>query len=63
MPEASQHHSHHHHHHRMDDASKFKRDSLRAIELRKTYAKWGKRILITIAIIMGLLVVAAYTIG
>ena len=47
----------------MDDASKFKRDSLRAIELRKTYAKWGKRILITIAIIMGLLVVAAYTIG
>jgi hypothetical protein len=47
----------------MDGASKFKRDSLRAIERKKTIAKWGKRVLIGIAIIMAILVVAAYTIG
>lgn len=56
-------HHHHHHHHKMDGASKFKRESLRAIEMRKLYEKWGKRILIAIAIIMAILVVAAYTIG
>jgi hypothetical protein len=47
----------------MDSASKFKRDSLRAIALRKTMAKWGKRILVGIAIIMAILVLLAYTIG
>lgn len=56
-------HHHHHHHHHMDGASKFKRDSLRAIERKKTIAKWGKRVLIGIAIIMAILVAAAYTIG
>lgn len=56
-------HHHHHHHHHMDGASKFKRDSLRAIERKKTIAKWSKRVLIGIAIIMAILVAAAYTIG
>ncbi|MBQ8158205.1 MAG: hypothetical protein IJ081_04210 [Prevotella sp.] len=61
MSESSGHH--HHHHHKMDSASKFKRESLLAIERRKQIAKWGKRILVVIAIIMGLVVAAAYTIG
>lgn len=54
---------HHHHHHKMDDASKFKRDSLKAIEQRKLIAKWGKIVLLCIAILMGIAVMAAYTIG
>jgi len=63
MSDSQTHHHHHHHHHHMDSASKFKRDSLRAIALRKTMAKWGKRILVGIAIIMAILVLLAYTIG
>ena len=47
----------------MDGASKFKRDSLNAIEMRKKCAKWGKRALVVIAILMGILVMIAYTIG
>jgi hypothetical protein len=47
----------------MDDASKFKRDSLKAIEQRKLIAKWGKIVLLCIAILMGIAVMAAYTIG
>ena len=54
---------HHHHHHKMDDASKFKRDSLRAIERRRKLAKWGKIVLLCIAILMGIAVMASYTIG
>ena len=57
------HHHHHHHHHKMDSASKFKRDSLKAIEQRKLIAKWGKIVLLCIAILMGIAVMAAYTIG
>lgn len=63
MSESNSNHHHHHHHHKMDDASKFKRDSLNAIARKKTITKWGLRILILIAIIMGLTVIAAYTIG
>lgn len=63
MSDSQTHHHHHHHHHHMDSASKFKRDSLRAIALKKTMAKWGKRILAGIAIIMAILVLLAYTIG
>lgn len=63
MSEKESHHEHHHHHHKMDSASKFKRDSLKAIERRKILAKWGKRILIGLTIFMGILCVLAYTIG
>lgn len=64
MAETETHHHHqHHHHHKMDSASKFKRDSLRWIARKKLIAKWGKRILVGIAIIMGLAVIIAYTIG
>lgn len=47
----------------MDGASKFKRKSLLAIERRKKIAKWAFRILVAIAIIMGIVTLAAYTIG
>ena len=47
----------------MDSASQFKRDSLLAIKRRKAISKWAFRLLVAIAIIMGLAVVAAYTIG
>lgn len=56
-------HHHHHHHHKMDGASKFKRKNLLAIERRKKIQKWLFRVLCVIAVIMGLAVVAAYTIG
>lgn len=56
-------HHHQHHHHHMDSASKFKRDSLKSIERRKTIAKWLLRAMLALAIILGLAVVAAYTIG
>lgn len=62
MAEEQQHH-HHHHHHKMDGASKFKRESLLAIERRKLFTKWLFRIACGIAVIMALLVIAAYTIG
>ena len=54
---------HHHHHHKMDDASRFKRDSLNSIQRKKILAKWAKRALMVIAAIMALLVIIAYTIG
>lgn len=54
---------HHHHHHKMDGASKFKWNSLRAIQRKKTIAKWVFRILATIAIIMVMAVIMVYTIG
>lgn len=63
MSEKESHHGHHHHHHKMDSASKFKRDSLKAIERRKILAKWGKILLIALTILMGILCVLAYTIG
>ncbi|MBQ8096779.1 MAG: hypothetical protein IJ243_06810 [Prevotella sp.] len=53
---------HHHHHHHMDGASKFKRKSLMALERRKKVAKWLWRILVALAIIMGIVVVIAYAV-
>lgn len=50
-------------HRREDDASVFKRKSLSAIKRRKIVAKWGFRILCAIAVMMGILLVLAYTIG
>ncbi len=57
------HHHQHHHHHHMDNASRFMYHNLRMIELRKMAAKIGLRLLLGIAIIMGILVILAYTIG
>ncbi len=57
------HHHHHHHHHKMDDATRFKYNSLRSIQMKKKLAKYGLRTLFVIAIIMAILVVLAYTIG
>lgn len=45
-----EHHEHHHHHHKMDGASRFKRNSLAAIERRKTITKWTFRIMEVIAV-------------
>lgn len=65
MPEENKelqhHHHHHHHHHKMDGASKFKRNSLLAIERRKKIAKYGLRAGYILAIIMVLAVIIAYT--
>jgi type IV secretory pathway component VirB8 len=59
--EQQQHHHHHHHHHKMDGASKFKRNSLLAIERQKKIAKYGLRAGYILAIIMVLAVIIAYT--
>ena len=52
-------HHHHHHHHKKDGASLFKQRSLRAIETRKKVEKLLKITLVTLAILMGLAVVAS----
>ncbi len=59
------HHQHHRHHHQqhMDDATKFKHNSLRAIVIRKKAAKIGFRILIGIAILLAIYALYVYTIG
>lgn len=46
----------------MDGASRFKRESLLAIERRKKLAKWGYAALWVVAVIMAIAVVAVYTI-
>lgn len=53
----------HHHHHNQDSASIFKYKSFKAIEQRKMIEKWLKITLIVMSIVMGIAVVAAYTIG
>mgnify|MGYP006873119151 CR=1 FL=1 len=55
--------THHHHSHKMDAASKFKRQQLKSIELRKKTEKYLFRGLCILAVIMAILVVLAYTIG
>ncbi len=47
----------------MDGASKFKRKSLMAIERRKKIAKWTFRIMLAIAITLGIITIAVYTVG
>ncbi len=54
---------HHHHHHKKDSASIFKERSLRAITRNRLIEKWFRIALIALAVIMAVLVVAAYTIG
>ena len=49
---SNQHRHHHHHHHKEDDASRFKREALNSIRMKKLIAKWAFRILCVIAAIM-----------
>ena len=53
----------HKHHQNRDEASIFKHKSIKAIRRRKLIEKWLKITLVVMAIIMGIAVVAAYTIG
>ena len=54
---------HHHHHHRKDSATRFKERSLNAIVLRRKLEKWGKIVLLIVAIIMVIAVVVVYRFG
>lgn len=56
MSENSNQHHYHHHHHKEDDATRFKRQALNSIRMKKVIAKWAFRILCVIA---ALLVIAA----
>ena len=60
---AEQHHHHHHHHHHKDGASRFKERSLNAIVLRQKLEKWGKLILLVVALLMILAVAYVYLFG
>ena len=53
----------HHHHHKKDHATRFKERSLNAIVLRQKIEKWGKIVLLILAIIMVLAVMFVYTMG
>jgi len=55
-------HSHHHHHHK-DGAARFKERSLNAIVLRRKLEKWGKIVLLIVAILMILAVIFVYKFG
>lgn len=46
----------------MDDASRFKRKSLMAIDRRKKLAKWGYVALWVVAVIMAVVVAVVYSI-
>ena len=56
-------HHHTHHHHKEDGASRFKHKSLAAIRKRKQMAKNLKMALLVIAVLMGIVVLLAYTVG
>jgi len=60
---AEQSHHHHHHRHHKDEATRFKERSLKEIRLRKTIGVLLKKLLIVLAIIMGLAVLIAYSVG
>lgn len=53
-------HHHHHHHHKQDGASKFKQQSLRAIEFRKKFEKVLKYLLIALALVMAIALGLSY---
>ena len=55
--------SSHSHHHHEDDASRFKRKSLNSIAFRRKMDKWLKLGLLGLAVIMIILVFAAYLFG
>ena len=52
---------HHHHHHHRDGASRFKERSLNAIVLRRKLEKWGKIVLLIVAILMIIALFVVYT--
>lgn len=52
----------HHHTHKMDDATRFKHNSLRSLRRRKIIAKWCKFILLVVAILMVLATIVVYII-
>jgi hypothetical protein len=54
---------HHHHHHHKDSATRFKERSLNAIVLRRKLEKWGKIIVLLLAIFMILATFYVYTLG
>ena len=54
---------HHHHHHHKDSATRFKERSLNAIVLRRKLEKWGKIIVLLLAIFMVLATCYVYTLG
>lgn len=56
-------HHHHHRHHKKDSSSIFKEKSLKRIKTRKKVEEFIKRALFVFAILMGLAVIIAYTIG
>ena len=61
MSSEQQHHHHHHHHHHKDGASRFKERSLNAIVIQKKLEKWGKIVLLIVAILMIIALFAVYT--
>lgn len=62
MAEQTHSHHHHHHHHKIDGATRFKRNSLRALKRRKIIARWAWYALVATAIIMAIAVVVVYNI-
>ena len=52
-----------HHHHHKDSATIFKERSLNAIVLRRKLEKWGKIIVVILAIFMVLATCYVYTLG
>ena len=55
--------SHHHHHHRKDSATLFKERSLNAIVLRRKLEKWGKILVLILALFMILATLYVYLLG
>ena len=59
---AEQQHHHHHHHHK-DGATRFKERSLNAIVLRRKLEKWGKILVLILALFMILATLYVYLLG
>lgn len=55
--------AHHHHHHKPDGASVFKHKSLKSIQRRKQFRKFGLIAMTILAVIMFCAVVFVYTVG
>lgn len=54
---------HHHHHHHKDSATRFKERSLNAIVLRRKLEKWGKILVLILALFMILATLYVYLLG
>ena len=53
----------HHHHHHKDSATRFKERSLNAIVLRRKLEKWGKILVLILALFMILATLYVYLLG